>query len=46
MIHKRDRKAQRADKWWQSVWLRQMCMVQPIKWGDSTSQDQTQTEGE
>lgn len=26
MIPRRDRMAQRADKWWRSVWHRQMCM--------------------
>jgi len=26
MMHERDRMAQRADKWWRSVWLVQMCM--------------------
>jgi hypothetical protein len=27
MIHERDRMAQRADKWWRSVWHKQMCMT-------------------
>ena len=26
VIHKRDRMAQRADKWWKSIWHKQMCM--------------------
>jgi len=26
MMHKRDRMARRADKWWRSVWHVQMCM--------------------
>ncbi len=26
VIHERDRMAQRADKWWRSVWHVQMCM--------------------
>lgn len=26
MWHERDRMAQRADKWWRSVWHVQMCM--------------------
>lgn len=44
MIHKRDRKAQRADKWWASVWLRQMCMAQPIVWGTDPELKQSKTE--
>lgn len=28
MIHRRERMALRADKWWRSVWLLQMCMEQ------------------
>jgi hypothetical protein len=27
MMHRRDRMAQRADKWWRSVWHKQMCMT-------------------
>jgi len=44
MVHKRDRKAQRADKWWASVWLRQMCMEQPVKWGSDPDMKQSTTE--
>lgn len=29
-ISRRERKALRADKWWASVWLVQMCMDQKI----------------
>jgi hypothetical protein len=28
MMHRRDRMAQRADKWWRSAWHMQMCMYQ------------------
>lgn len=31
-VHKRDRMARRADKWWRSVWHLQMLMMQPNKW--------------
>jgi hypothetical protein len=46
MVHKRDRKAQRADKWWASVWLRQMCMEQPMRWSPQDDTDQTKPKGE
>lgn len=30
IISRRERMALRADKWWASVWLKQMCMDQKI----------------